>query len=196
MHESLVNLIRPENLLLYIFAYALASIPTSLLVSRIFHKVKKSAWLKQSYSSATIWRNWSKKTAVLVFVLDFLKGFIPCAMAFALESEPATVAAVALVSVIGHCFSIWLGFSGGRGASAAMGAMVFIYWPVSLVGFGVFLCSAWLNASAEKSSFFATFSALIIFSLYSQNNLGFWLVLAMGILVLSRHRMFLLKAHK
>src|SRR6185503_111095 len=131
MREALL----PINLLFYFFAYALASIPTSYLVARILHGVDIKKQQKAVHSSLYIWRNISKKSGILVFVLDSLKGIIPCAIAHSLNTSAPIIALIGFFAVIGHCYSVWIYFGGGRGAATAAGAMLFVYWPASVFGY-------------------------------------------------------------
>ncbi|MCA9506835.1 MAG: glycerol-3-phosphate acyltransferase, partial [Myxococcales bacterium] len=173
------------------FAYALAATPTSYLVARFIHK--SDARLKKDFvhSASTIWRTWSKKTGIAVFVLDFLKGFIPCAIAFSLMVPVEIIAIIGLFAVLGHCFSVWLMMSGGRGASTSAGAMVFVSWPIVVLGLIVFLMSVLLGARVERASFYAVLATVCAFSIWSVNNLVFIGVLVMGVVVLWRHRSFI-----
>src|SRR6185437_8089409 len=113
MREFIQIALLPQNLLFYFFAYALAATPTAYLVTRFIHGIDVKKTPLKLHTSTYVWRTMSKKSGLLVFVLDMLKGVIPCAIAFSLLTPPEVIALIALVAVIGHCFSIWLHFFGG-----------------------------------------------------------------------------------
>ena len=90
----------PINLLFYFFAYALAATPTSYLVARRMHGLDIKKNQQSLHSSLYIWRNISKKSGLLVFVLDSLKGIIPCAIAYSLMTPPAIIAIIDILRLL------------------------------------------------------------------------------------------------
>ncbi len=196
MREFFFEALQPEHLLFYLFAYALAATPTSYLVARIIHGVDLRTVPNQAHSAITLWRRWSKKSGILVFLLDLAKGVIPCAIAMSLDVKVEIIALIGLVAVIGHCFSIWLMFTGGRGAATGLGAMLFIFWPAALMGLMVFVVSVLLGAQAERASFYATLSGIICFSIWNENKFVFCGVLVMAVIILLHHKNFAYSARK
>lgn len=189
MRAFFFELLQPEYLLLYIFAYGLAATPTAYLLARFVHKSKVT--LKSFPSKSGVWRSWPKKSAVMIFLFDSLKGLIPCALAYSLGASLPIIAVVGFFAVIGHCYSVWLSFSGGRGASTGFGAMLFVAWPAALFGFIVFLISLLLKAPVERASFYSVISGVLTFSIWNENNLSAIGVTAMALVILLQHRQFI-----
>lgn len=181
----------PINLLFYIFAYALAATPTSYLVARILHRINIKKDPKAKHSALYLWENLSKKSGFLVFILDFLKGVIPCAIAYSLKTPPEIIALIGLVCVLGHCFSIWLNFSGGRGAATAAGALLFIFWPASVFGLLVFLLLIIIGFGAGRASLVAAAVGIGVLFLGTTNKLVWMIVAFMGAIILLRHKRYL-----
>ena len=68
---------------------------------------------------------------VAVLLLDALKGFAPTLAAGALGGPfPATLAAFA--AIVGHCWSPFLGFKGGKGVATLLGTVIALWWPAGL----------------------------------------------------------------
>jgi glycerol-3-phosphate acyltransferase PlsY len=59
-------------------------------------------------------------------VLDALKGVIVLAVAYFMGMSEATLWGIAVIAVIGHCFSPYLGLEGGKGIATGMGVMMFM----------------------------------------------------------------------
>src|SRR5215207_8411818 len=63
------------------------------------------------------------RVGALVLVLDALKGALPVIAAQRAGLDDWGQAAAALGAVLGHCFSPWLGFRGGKGVVPALGSL-------------------------------------------------------------------------
>ncbi len=73
------------------------------------------------------------KIALSVFLLDFAKGLVPVLIARGLDAPSWVIAATAVVPVIGHCWSPYIGFKGGKGMAAGGGAAVGLAWWLVLL---------------------------------------------------------------
>lgn len=112
-------------------SYLVGSIPTAYLVLKKFHGknvMKEGSGNVGAMNSFDV--TGSKATGFIVFAFDFLKGFIPAAiMIFALDLYLPYIMLPATLLVIGHNYSIFLKFKGGRGLATAAGASLLInYW--------------------------------------------------------------------
>lgn len=108
----------------YIGAYLAGSIPFGWLVARA-----KGVNIREvgsgNIGATNVGRALGRNYAILVFLLDFLKGLIPTWLAASQTggSLPWEVIVVALLSITGHVFPIWLNFRGGKGVATAAGAL-------------------------------------------------------------------------
>lgn len=127
-------------LALLVVTYLIGSIPWGVVLGKVF----KGVDVRQHGSGATGATNALRvlgwKYSIAVFVLDFFKGLIPVTLARVLDYPGWVVSGVALVSVIGHCWSPFIGFRGGKGMATGGGAavalmpwLVFMLVPMSLV---------------------------------------------------------------
>jgi glycerol-3-phosphate acyltransferase PlsY len=94
----------------------------------------------------------------LVFCLDFLKGFAPV-LAARLVVPPHDLEALDLMqvlagtaAVVGHCYSIYLRFTGGKGVATGSGAIVAVDWRVFLCGGVVWLVTRFTTRYAGLAS--------------------------------------------
>ena len=152
-----------------LFAFLLGSIPFGLIVARLF-KVKDLTERGSGNIGAT---NVSRvlgfwPAGALTFALDLLKGALPVLAvlpegsrlwmgAFGLpetELSEAVRWAVGLFAVLGHCYSPWLHFKGGKGVATGFGA-VLVLSPLSglagLVAFGVTFLSTRIGSLSSLS---------------------------------------------
>lgn len=132
-----------------LFAYLLGSIPTGFLVARA-----KGVDIRQTGSgnigATNAFRVLGKGWGIGVLLLDFAKGLGACLLVpfmvrwmlnLSMESEgPITLALVAAVcAVLGHNFTIWLRFKGGKGIATTAGVLAALVPWALLIGFGVWV---------------------------------------------------------
>ncbi len=129
-------------------AYLLGSFPAGYIAGRVagidIRKVGSG-----NVGATNVTRVLGKRFGYPVFILDFAKGLgavvLAVIMGKASHSSAQFVdlcgAIGAVCSVIGHSYSIWLGFSGGKGVATLMGALFGINWITALI-----VCLVWIVA--------------------------------------------------
>jgi glycerol-3-phosphate acyltransferase PlsY len=143
-----------------------------------------------------------RKYAVLIYLLDFAKGFGPAffleqAKTPCLENTPWLPLSipVALAALLGHCFPIWHGFKGGKGAATGSGAVAALAPMVFVCAMSVFVVAVLLSRMISVGSMLAGLSLPIAWLVLERRHaidgdggarLGFLLVLMA--LVLCMHR--------
>lgn len=127
----------------------------------------------------------------LVFVLDASKGFVAAGWPLVFMSESALKLAIVglIASIVGHSFSIFLNFRGGKGVATAMGGLLAIMPPVLLIGIlvwgAVFLISRMV---ALASILFAVSLSVSAYFIYGAGDPRLTLGLVLGSLIVLRHR--------
>ena len=112
-----------------LFAYLLGSIPFGLLIARWFGKVDIRTVGSGNIGATNVGRVLGFRFFVVVFLLDFLKGFLPTLYLPELARHatglelPHLPVGVAVASILGHNFPVFLGFRGGKGVATSLGAV-------------------------------------------------------------------------
>ncbi len=114
-----------------VIAFFVGAIPFGVLVSRTFYGTDIRQSGSGNIGAANALRTLGKRGAVAVLALDALKGLLPTLIA-ALLAGPVPAACAATAAVLGHCFSPFLGFKGGKGVATFLGAAVGLWWPSGL----------------------------------------------------------------
>lgn len=126
--------------LLALGGFALGSIPFGVLVGRR-RGVDVTRQGSGNIGATNVARTAGKRAGVIVLLCDIAKGAAPLlAYRYALE-PPASVwwlIPVGLAPVIGHCFSPWMKFRGGKGVATSFGVFVVADPLAALVAVGVF----------------------------------------------------------
>ena len=123
-------------------AFLSGSIPFGYLIAKA-KGVDIRATGSGNIGATNVGRALGKRWAVVVFVLDFLKGLIPvlaagfwlgCITGNLLPELVWVWAAVALAAVLGHVFTPWLGFRGGKGIATGSGAVLALFPIMTIAG--------------------------------------------------------------
>lgn len=171
-----------QNLLIYLAAYLIAAIPFGLILALSFAKINIKKLGSLSIGATNVLRVVKKSNAKLAFklaiatvVLDILKGVIPILIARAYGVEIGVQWSMAVLAVLGHCYSPYLKFEGGKGVATACGVMALFLPLAVLCGVIVWgLCAKGLKISSLSSLLgllaFVIASFLIDFNISSINT--------------------------
>lgn len=79
------------------------------------------------------------KVALPIAILDIAKGVAAVLLMRQVTANPDWVAAAGLAAIVGHCFPVWLRFSGGKGVATGAGVFFTLAWLPMLVVAGVWI---------------------------------------------------------
>jgi acyl phosphate:glycerol-3-phosphate acyltransferase len=121
-------------------AYLLGSIPFGYLLVRIFRKEDIREQGSGNIGATNVARSGAKGLGVATLLLDLGKGFAAVLLAKHIAPGVFDIAvAAAVAAVVGHCFPVWLGFKGGKGAATALGVFLALTWPSGVGILAVFI---------------------------------------------------------
>ena len=185
-------------LLIAIGSYLLGSIPFGYLAGRLCGvdiRTKGSG----NIGATNALRVLGKKWGYAVFLLDFLKAWLPVKLALgwgiALMVHPASApgALAGLCALLGHSFPVWLGFKGGKGIASSAGVIVGLFsLPVFLICLGLWLLLFTATRYVSVASIVASAALPVaVFTLYRPHRadwLGLTVSVVMAALAIWRHR--------
>jgi len=135
--EFLLN----TNIQFYILAYMVGGIPFGLLLAKIYASVNILEEGSGSIGATNVLRvlkdkdpALAKKLSIMTLVLDALKGVFVLLVAQALGLSESVLWAIAVLAVVGHCFSPFLKFEGGKGVATGMGVSFYMLPIETLIG--------------------------------------------------------------
>ena len=107
-------------------AYLLGSVPFAVVYSKLFGLQDPRHYGSGNPGATNVLRSGNKTAAGLTLVCDAAKGWFAVWLAMRLGLTPSVVAGVVLAVFLGHLYSIFLGFKGGKGVATAFGVMLAI----------------------------------------------------------------------
>lgn len=179
----------PIGLFIALFGYLLGSVPTGLLLAKLFSKVDPRKMGSKNIGATNIFRTAGKTLGILTLVGDVLKGMIPIGIAIQLDVSDLWLAGVGLSTFLGHVFPIFLGFRGGKGVATALGVYLVVSPIAVLIEFLLFagLVWKWRYISLGSISCATTIPILIAF-FRSDSQAYFILSVIIAALILYRHQ--------
>jgi len=147
------------NIIFYILAYLIGSIPFGLLLAKRFAGVNVQESGSKSIGATNVLRvvkqsnpALAKKLGIATVLLDAIKGAIVILIAMAYGMSMETLWAIAVISVLGHCYSIYLGFEGGKGVATGLGVFLVLIPIPTIIGALVWgFCAKVLKVSSISS---------------------------------------------
>lgn len=188
-------------LCLIAFAYFCGALPFGYWAGRM-HGIDIRQHGSRNIGATNVVRVLGKKVGIPVFVLDMLKGFGPTFLAAwwmkmkcGADANTATLVAVlcAAAAVLGHTFTFWLGFKGGKGVATTAGSLLGLAPLALVIGLAAWLITFYSSRYVALASIVAAIvlpvSMAVLMTVQGTWNhvlLGFGIV--MGVLVIVRHR--------
>jgi len=160
-----------SNLLWYLFAYLIGGIPFGYLIAKYFAGINIKEHGSGNIGATNVLRvlkeidpKKAKKLAALTLFLDAFKGAFVILVAKLAGVCDATQWTLAVLVVIGHCFSPFLKFQGGKGVATTAGALIVLIPKAVLVGLIVWF----IMAKTVKISSLSSLTGILvgIFSAY------------------------------
>jgi glycerol-3-phosphate acyltransferase PlsY len=114
-------------------AYLLGAVPFAFLIARAYGKDLRTIG-SGNIGATNLARALGRKWGYICFALDVLKGFIPMVAVRAIAGTPDRPAllalwlAVGVAAILGHVFSVFLAFKGGKGVATSFGVALGL-WP-------------------------------------------------------------------
>jgi len=143
-----------------LFAYLCGSIPFGLILTKLFGKKDIRKLGSGNIGATNVLRTGNKYLAFLTLVFDVLKGFIPVFLA--LEYFRDMVHLVALVSILGHIFPIWLKFKGGKGVATYLGIISALSLQLCFLFIFTWIIVLLIFKYSSLSSMFSSFTVFVV----------------------------------
>ena len=172
---------------LFILAYLVGSIPNALWIGKMFKNIDVREFGSGNVGATNATRVLGWKLGVMVLIFDAFKGMIFIIIARKLGLEDIYVVLIGLAAILGHSYSIYLKFKGGKAVATSLGVMLVLIPKVVMILIIVFLLIVIISGYVSLASI-SVAGLLPILSYIMYNNIIALLSLVVGILVIWRHK--------
>lgn len=172
-----------------IVGYFLGSIPTGYLVGKLLCGIDIRQFGSKNIGTTNMFRTLGPKPAAMVLLVDVLKGV--AAVAFALYYANGDIMAqivAGVMSVIGHNYSCWLSFKGGRGVATSLGVVIMLMPLTSLLVFVIWAIIVYATRYVSLGSIIGAACTPVLAWYFGYDLKIQILALVMAILVIAGHK--------
>ncbi len=183
----------------FVGAFLVGSVPFGYIVGRLFYRTDIRNEGSGNIGAMNALRTLGVAGAIAVLLLDALKGFAPTLWAMSFfrghldmenfpPSDQLMGSLVATGAILGHCFSPWLRFRGGKGVATSFGSVFALCWPAGVAAVVGWIAGAALTRYSSVGSLLG--SALAPIAIYgfthSLPETAYGVVAA--VIIFTRHR--------
>lgn len=171
-------------------AYLLGATPTSYLVGRLFCGTDLREHGSGNLGATNVFRVMGWKAAVPVAFVDVAKGWVPVTVfpRWAQTADPEWALAYGAAAIVGHVFSVYVKFKGGKGVATSAGVFTALAPLATLVGVVVWAVVVSATRIVSLGSLMAAMALPVAMYLTGEPILELWLAAGLAAFVIFAHR--------
>ena len=145
-----------------VLSYLIGGIPFGWIAGRLVKSIDIRYHGSGRVGAANTLRTLGWQVSALVFAADLLKGLIPVLVVRSVLNDPFAESTTALAAMLGHCWSPYLGFYGGRGVTTSLGS-VFAFHPlVAIIGLSITICTVAVSRLVSLGSLLGSIISVVL----------------------------------
>lgn len=115
-----------KYILLSLLAYFSGSIPSGVWIGKTFKGIDIRTVGSKNSGATNAYRNLGAVYGIMTLVIDALKGYLPLFVANKMGVSDKYIVVIGLIAILGHSFSCFLNFKGGKGVATSLGVFLFL----------------------------------------------------------------------
>lgn len=172
----------------YVLGHISGSIPSGLWLVKAIFGIDIRDYGSKNIGTTNVFRTVGWPTALAVLLCDVLKGLLIVVLVDYLFHNPGLNVAAALGAFLGHSYSIFLGFKGGKGVATGVGIVIFLLPKVALAVTVVWAAIVFTTRYVSLGSIMAALTAPI-FAWYFNSPTPYIILVAFAAIVITiRHK--------
>jgi len=169
-------------------AYVIGALPVGFLVARVFGIGDIRHHGSGTIGATNVLRTAGRLPALLTLFGDVAKGYAAVWVGGRLaDGEPGPTAACALAAVVGNCWSVFLGFRGGKGVATGLGALLRLVPWATLAALPVFVAVVATSRFVSLGSLLGALCVPLGAALLGYPRASVIAAVAVALIVVGRH---------
>ncbi len=142
--------------------YLLGAVPFGWIAGRLVKGIDIRQYGSGRVGATNTLRTLGWQISIFVFTADLLKGLAPVLVVRSFLHDPLAESVVALAAMLGHCWSPYIGFYGGRGVTTSLGGLFAFHPLAAATGLAVTGIPVGLTRLVSLGSLLGTTTSLVI----------------------------------
>lgn len=177
-----------ELLIACVASYLIGSIPNGLILGKGIWGVDLRKHGSNNIGATNAWRIIGKKAGVSIFLLDMVKGVIGAGLGIFYAGSPLAGVLCGILAVIGHSWSIFLGFKGGKSVSTGLGVLMMLMPKVAFIVFLVWLAVVFVTQYVSLGSIIGAALVPVLAYIFSMPMEYFVFGVLAAVFIIYRHK--------
>lgn len=178
----------PPYLIAAAIAYLIGSIPSGLILGKLIWHTDLRRYGSHNIGATNAWRTLGKVSGIVIFLADSFKGQAGVWIGLALIGTPLAAVLCGLAVIVGHSFSLFLRFHGGKGVATSLGVLTMLMGNVTLIVFLVWLIVVYMTRYVSLGSVLAGVLTPILAAAFGYPLEYLLFTILAAALVILRHR--------
>ena len=163
-----------EHLLRFFIAYIVGSFPSAVVIGKLFYGKDVREHGSKNSGATNTFRVLGAKAGIVVLLLDIMKGVLAVSTAYFFKSYSMQFSfeyyklLLGLTAVMGHVFSLFVKFKGGKGVATMVGVVAAVFPLAALVGVSVFIIVFSITRYVSLGSMLGALSFPVVVILFEQ----------------------------
>lgn len=177
-----------DLVLVCVLGYVIGSIPNGLIWGKCFWQVDLRDHGSHNIGATNAWRTLGKTAGFLIFATDFLKGAACVALGLWLAGTPLAMVLGGILAIVGHSWSLFLKFKGGKGVATGLGVIAMLMPTVTLLVFAVWFVIVYFTKYVSLGSIVAAALVPVLAFAFGQPAEYCYFGIAAAVFVIYRHK--------
>lgn len=173
-------------IILFILAYLIGSIPTALLIGKLFYGIDIREHGSFNPGATNSIRVLGKRAGLFVLIIDVAKGAVSAALPFLLQVDVDPLY-TGLIAVFGHCFPIFAGFRGGKAIATTAGTLLIANPALFVITYITFIFVIFITKYVFMGSISVGLT-ILLYAYMSSTIRSDWIFILFLVLLLYLHR--------
>ncbi|MFH1387412.1 MAG: glycerol-3-phosphate 1-O-acyltransferase PlsY [bacterium] len=166
--------------------YLLGSIPFGYVVARAWNvDIRRHG--SGNIGATNVFRIVGVWPGVTVFILDFLKGTLAVWLGFMASSDPLVILLFGFAAILGHMYSCFMKFKGGKGAATGLGVLAGIAPDIFIVVIIIAIILISVTRYVSVASIFTSFAVWLMMVVWQKPSAYIWVTFFIAVFILFRH---------
>lgn len=173
----------------FVLAYLMGSIPTAYWYAKYFHGIDIREHGSGNVGATNSLRVIGKKAGIIVLIFDLLKGLSPVLLSRYLGFSEEETFLVGITSILGHIWSIFANFKGGKGIATSLGVILAVAPAGAGISVLVFVSAVYFSKYVSLGSLLAGLTFVFYYLIfYSSETTMSLIAFSLFILLVYTHR--------